>query len=82
MLISRSQFSIRTRSTGCNLAEDAGGVDEPGDRTMPRLDIGDAADDGGFARHIERRRPQNRMCIRKRFRRDIDDDNRLALFRQ
>ena len=42
---------------GMHLAEDAGGVDQSGDRTMPRLDIGNAAHDGGFTGDIERRRP-------------------------
>ena len=59
-----------------HLAEDAGGVDEAGDRAVRGLDIGDAADDGAFARDIERRRPQDRLRSRQRLRRDIDDHDR------
>ena len=62
-----------------HLAEHAGGVDEAGDRPVRRLDIGDAADHGAFARDIERGGPQDRLRARQRLRRDIDDDNALSL---
>ena len=58
-----------------HLAEHAGGVDEACDRPVRRLDIGDAADHGVFARHIERGGPQDRLRARQRLRCDIDDDN-------
>ena len=63
-----------------HLAEHAGGVDEAGDRAVRGLDIGDAADDGAFARDIERGGPQDRLRARQRLRCDVDDDDAPALF--
>jgi hypothetical protein len=65
-----------------HLAEDAGGVDQRRDRAVRGLDIGDAADDRAFARHVEWRRPQDRVRSRQRLRRDIDENDLLALFGQ
>src|SRR5262245_38443969 len=63
-----------------HLAEDAGGIDEAGDWAVRGLDIGDAADDGAFARDIELCRPQDRLRSIQRFRRDIDNHDLTALF--
>jgi hypothetical protein len=46
---------------------------------MRSLDVGDAADDGAFARHVEWCGPQDRLRSRQRLRRDIDNNDLLAL---
>ena len=65
-----------------HLAEDAGGVDEPRDRAVRGLDVGDAADDGAFARDIEWRGPQDDLRSSQRFRRDVRYHHAPALFGQ
>ena len=65
-----------------HLAEYAGGVDEAGDGTVGSLDIGDAADDGALARDVKGSGPQDRLCLRERFWRDICDHHAPALFCQ
>ena len=62
-----------------HLAEDAGGVDEARDRAVRSLDVGDAAHDGAFAGDIERGGPQDGLRFRQRLRRDIDNNDLLAL---
>ena len=42
-----------------HLAEDAGGVDQPRNRSMRGLDVGDAADDGAFVCDVERGGPKD-----------------------
>src|SRR2546430_1176701 len=65
-----------------HLAEYAGSVDEPRDWAVRGLDVGGAADDGAFARDVEWCRPQDRLRSRQRLRRDIDNNDLLALFGQ
>src|SRR5439155_9743941 len=63
-----------------HLAEYAGSVDQPRDWAVRGLDVGDAADDGAFARDIERSGPQDGLRSRQRFRRDVRHHHAPALF--
>jgi len=60
-----------------HLAEHAGGVDEPGDRAVRGLDVGNAVEHSAFVREVERRRPQDRAG--NRFRQDVCYHDLLAL---
>src|SRR2546429_8615615 len=82
MLISRSQLSMRTRSTACILPKMPAAFDKAGHRTMGGFDSGDAADDGALACDVQRVRPQDRLRARQGFGCDICDHDTPALLRE
>ena len=62
-----------------HLAKNAGSVHEARDRAVPRLYLGNAADNYRLARYVERRGPQDRISSLRLFRRNVGDDDSAAL---